>query len=297
MFGKIFEQIYDSSIAEDWTVRTVFQDFIVLADINGVVDRTPEAISRRTNVPIEVVKAAIAQLESPDPRSRSPDENGARIVRLDEHRDWGWMIVNYQRFREIASDEQRREKTRVRVARFKLRHKGLTDGNAPVTLGNAGNAMQKQKQKQKQREVQTQLGAIAPPVRDLPEKFKTSRMVSQWQVWQNCRRAHKKPNSWPDLFNAQLDWLERYDEPTAYEILGASIRNGWQGLFEPKNVKGINGIVRPAEQIRALDDEIQRHPANRDSKNYRDDCTQAQRDDLKSLRTKRSAINSQMARI
>lgn len=155
MFGKIFEQIYDSSVAEDWTVRVVFQDFVILADINGVVDRTPEAIARRTNVPLEVVKKAIQQLEKPDPRSRSKEEDGARIRRLDEHRDWGWEVINYHKYREIASDEQRREKTRNRTKKWRdsaANNGSVTQCDAPVTLCDAGDAMQKQKQKQRDKD-------------------------------------------------------------------------------------------------------------------------------------------------
>jgi len=160
MYGKIFEQIFDSSIAEDYRVRLVFQDMIVLADMHGVVDRTHEAIARRTNVPEKIVRQAITVLESPDKNSRSPEHGGARIVRLDEHRDWGWVIVNHQKFRQIASEDQRREKTRERVDRFRTKHKeskptepkdkehnDLEQCNAPVTPCNAGNAMQRQKQR------------------------------------------------------------------------------------------------------------------------------------------------------
>ena len=107
-FVKIFEQIYDSSIAEDWQTRVVFQDMLVLADKNGIVDRTPEAIARRTNIPLEMVRAAIPKLEAPDMSSRTPDHDGRRIVRLDEHRDWGWRIVNFQKYRESATKEMLR---------------------------------------------------------------------------------------------------------------------------------------------------------------------------------------------
>jgi len=119
MFAKVFEQIYDSSIAENYLTRLVFEDMLTLADINGVVDKTHEAISRRTNVPIDVVKKGIAELERPDNRSRRPEHGGCRIVRLDDHRDWGWLIVNYEYYRKIASEEQRREKTRGRVQKFR----------------------------------------------------------------------------------------------------------------------------------------------------------------------------------
>jgi hypothetical protein len=40
MYVKIFAQIYDSSIAEDYLVRLVFEDFLILADKHGHVDMT-----------------------------------------------------------------------------------------------------------------------------------------------------------------------------------------------------------------------------------------------------------------
>lgn len=156
MYAKVFRQIFDSSIANDYQVRFVFEDFLKLADINGVVDMTPEAIARVTNVPLKMVRHGITALESPDNRSRSKEHEGRRIIRLDDHRDWGWMIVNYDYYRKLASEEQRREKTRVRVARFKSKCKsqdGQTElGNAVVTLGNAGNAMEREREREKHRE-------------------------------------------------------------------------------------------------------------------------------------------------
>jgi hypothetical protein len=149
MYAKVFAQIFDSSIADDFRLRHFFMDLLVLADADGVVDMTPTAIAARTRIPLEDVTAMLAKLEQPDPESRTPDADGRRIERLDEHRTWGWHLINYHRFRMIASDEQRREKTRERVARFKQKRQQNAAGNAVVTLANAGNAMQKQKQKQK----------------------------------------------------------------------------------------------------------------------------------------------------
>jgi len=158
MFAKIFSQIYDSTLAEDWQVRLVFTDLLTLADINGVVEMTHEAISRRTNVPLEIVRRGISELEKPDPHSRTKADEGRRIQRLEADREWGWFITNYEHYRKIASEEQRRSTTAARVARFKDKQaKGnasVTHGNALVTVTNGGNAMQKQKQKQKQREME-----------------------------------------------------------------------------------------------------------------------------------------------
>ena len=156
MFAKVFSQIFDSSIAENPELRFTFTDLLTLADQNGVVDMTHEAIARRTNRPLELIKANIAELEQPDTRSRTARAEGRRLTRLDEHRDWGWLIVNYDTFRMTASEEQRREKTAERTRNYRQRMDSqqcdapVTHGDAPVTHGDACDAKQKQKQKQKQ---------------------------------------------------------------------------------------------------------------------------------------------------
>lgn len=109
MFAKIFAQIFDSSIANDCRARHVFMDLLVLADSDGVVDMTLDALARRTNVPIDEVRQAIVQLSAPDAGTRTQEEEGRRIMPIDEHRDWGWQVVNYQHYREIRDEESRRE--------------------------------------------------------------------------------------------------------------------------------------------------------------------------------------------
>ncbi|MCC6486427.1 MAG: hypothetical protein IT364_02925 [Candidatus Hydrogenedentes bacterium] len=129
MYAKIFQQIYDSSVCEDWQVMITFQQLLILANQDGVVDMTPEAISRRTNIPLKIISHGIRKLEQPDPRSRSGDMEGRRVVLIDNHRDWGWWIVNYQHYRELAKAEEKREADRVRIAAKRADGKPLTINN------------------------------------------------------------------------------------------------------------------------------------------------------------------------
>lgn len=108
MFAKLFGQIFDSSIAEDYNCRRMFMDLLVLADSDGVVDMTLEAISRRTNVPIAEVQKYITELGQPDNTSRSKLKEGRRIVPIDSQRSWGWQIVNYAHYRQVKDEEARR---------------------------------------------------------------------------------------------------------------------------------------------------------------------------------------------
>ena len=108
VFAKIFSQIFDSSISSDYIVRHTFMDLLVLADRDGVVDMTTDAIARRTNVPEEMIIHAIAKLVAPDAQSRSHEEDGCRLVPIDSHRSWGWQIVNYEHYRNLRDEEARR---------------------------------------------------------------------------------------------------------------------------------------------------------------------------------------------
>ena len=108
MYAKIFSQIFDSSIAENYEVRHVFEDLLKLADKEGCVDMTQEAIARRTNAPIEKIRMGIEELMKPDARSRSKEQDGRRLILIDSNRDWGWIIVNYAHYRALRDEESRR---------------------------------------------------------------------------------------------------------------------------------------------------------------------------------------------
>jgi hypothetical protein len=108
MFAKIFGQIFDSSIADNHKHRHVFMDLLVLADSDGVVDMTVEAVARRTNVPLDEVIEAIDAFCAPDIRSNSRQEEGRRLLPIDERKPWGWQIVNYHHYRAIRDEEARR---------------------------------------------------------------------------------------------------------------------------------------------------------------------------------------------
>jgi len=115
MFGKIFSQMYEGTLASKgpWEALVTFQQFIVLANRHGEVDKTADAISRITTIPLPIIEKGIEALSAPDPGSRTPACEGRRIVLIDSHRNWGWRIVNYDKYRKIRSEEERREYQRV----------------------------------------------------------------------------------------------------------------------------------------------------------------------------------------
>lgn len=111
MYGKLFAQMYDGTLGSrgPWQALVTFQQLIILADKTGIVDMTAEAIARRTTVPLDIVELGLSELSKPDEASRSPDEQGRRIVALDPARPWGWRIVNYAKYRQLRNEDERRE--------------------------------------------------------------------------------------------------------------------------------------------------------------------------------------------
>lgn len=116
MYTKVFRQIYDGTLADNWQALVTFQQLLVLADEAGVVDMTIGAIHRKTGIPVDVLTAGIAILEAPDPASRTPDMEGRRIARMDEHRDWGWFLVNFMKYRQLVSKDEKRQADRSRIS-------------------------------------------------------------------------------------------------------------------------------------------------------------------------------------
>lgn len=116
MYGKIFSSMYDGSLYGQWEAIVTFQQMIVLADAEGYVDMTPQALAARTSIPLDIIQKGIELLLSPDKYSRTPDCDGRRIELVDDSRPWGWRIVNHAKYRQMASAEEKREADKVRIA-------------------------------------------------------------------------------------------------------------------------------------------------------------------------------------
>lgn len=116
MYGKIFDSMYEGTLYGHWEAIVTLQQMLVLCDAEGIIDITPQALAARTSIPLEIIEKGIRILSEPDQYSRTPGEDGKRIVPLEEHRPWGWQIVNYLKYRNLQSREQKREADRVRIA-------------------------------------------------------------------------------------------------------------------------------------------------------------------------------------
>lgn len=108
------------------------QQLIVLSTPDGIVDMTPQAIAARTSIPLDIIKKGLSKLEETDPYSRTPGDDGRRIVLIDEHRPWGWRLVNHWKYMRLRNMAQKREADRVRIADKRKKNKDVASVSHPV---------------------------------------------------------------------------------------------------------------------------------------------------------------------
>jgi hypothetical protein len=109
-----------------------------------------------------------------------------------------------------------------------------SDGEAP---GNAGKGKEREKEKEKEKEG-VRGRAAAPPVFVFPKNLDTPTFRTAWDDWLAYRRERRLPALKPRSVEAQLAKLAEWGWAAAVSAIRNSIRNGWQGLFEPKSPPG-----------------------------------------------------------
>lgn len=164
--------MFDGSLRGKSDPILVFVNLIASANRFGEVDRHFRAIADETGLPIDRVKAAITELQTPDAESRSKELEGRRIELLDPERGWGWKIVNYLYYRDLRNEETRREQNREAQARFKRQQ--VSRGKPTVSNGNQDNESKPmQKQRHMQKDIVSPNGdtpappALVPTVEDI----------------------------------------------------------------------------------------------------------------------------------
>ncbi|HEY6108674.1 MAG TPA: hypothetical protein VIV56_07205 [Gemmatimonadales bacterium] len=115
MFAKVFTSLWEGSMVGRADMQLVFVFLLAHCDRDGFVDIHPKVIAQLTGIQLERVRAALLELEEMDPESRSQDQGGARLERIDAHRAWGWRIVNHGKYRAMRDDDERRLANRLRM--------------------------------------------------------------------------------------------------------------------------------------------------------------------------------------
>ena len=118
-YAKLFDCIIHSTIwQEPLHVKVVWVTMLAMADFHGEVAASVPGLAKAAGVTIEQCEEALSCFLSPDPYSRSPEAEGRRLEVIPG----GWELINYVKYKELKSEDQKREQSAERSRRYRERH-------------------------------------------------------------------------------------------------------------------------------------------------------------------------------
>jgi hypothetical protein len=134
-YTKLFSSIVTSTVWQsDPETKIVWITMLALADRHGEVQGSIPGLAHIAGVSLEGCKRALERFQQPDEYSRTKDHEGRRIEEIDG----GWALLNYAKYRAMASSDDQMEKNAERQRRHRLRKRETagTDRSSSVTESN-----------------------------------------------------------------------------------------------------------------------------------------------------------------
>lgn len=246
-YTKLFSSIVTSTIwVETDRTRIVWITMLALADKNGEVQASIPGLARIAGVPIADCEEAIGKFLAPDPYSRTPDDEGRRIEKIDG----GWALINHAKYREMASREESKDAHAKRQKRYRDREKrNVTVSDASVTpsdesvtdtvhIADADTYADSDIQTIPPLSPDGGMGKIEKPKKTeemprIPDLIDTPNMRQAWETWLAYRKSIRKSVNPFGAKQSMKDFL-LWGERESIQSIENSIRNGWQGLVAPK---------------------------------------------------------------
>jgi len=126
-YTKLFSSILQSTV---WhmkdSYRLLWISMLALADQDGIVEAAVPGLAHTARISLEDCEAGLATFMEPDPYSRTPDNEGRRIEKING----GWRLLNFELYRDRKSQEETRRKAAERQQRRRDRMAQVTPSNA-----------------------------------------------------------------------------------------------------------------------------------------------------------------------
>jgi hypothetical protein len=128
-YTKLFGTLINSTVwLEDNETRILWITMLAMADKNGEVKSSVPGLCKQAQISLEGCLKALGKFSAPDPLSTSQDYDGRRIEAING----GWLLLNYGRYRRMASLADKKENDAERQRRARERKRS---GTVTVTGG------------------------------------------------------------------------------------------------------------------------------------------------------------------
>lgn len=102
-YSKLFSCIVTSSVwCQDSATLRVWIAMLAMKDTNGNVEGSIPGFASLARVTVEEMRRAVEILSSPDPDSRTTDQEGRRITPIPG----GWHIINHDKYRNMGQSQE-----------------------------------------------------------------------------------------------------------------------------------------------------------------------------------------------
>lgn len=236
-YAKLWSGITESSLWDgSKEARLLFVSMLARADSVGFVEAAPSGLARIANLTKDEVAAALQELTSPDPESKSKVADGKRVAIVPR----GFCVVNYEEYRARRDDDERREYMRQYMRDYRAGKKRLSDDVNSSKSSKPGLA-----QAEAEAEAETTTAAPSAPLLPKPKRRNLASLdiikkdsdrqafQSLWEDWP--KRSDGKPSrgSRPKAELCFQKILEA-GEVKAFELLEASAvyREEWSQVKE-----------------------------------------------------------------
>lgn len=139
MFGKIFESMFTGSMVGKGSPFFAVWAYVIAhavpdSKVGTQVELNPAIIGFLLGEPVETVERVLREMQEPDLKSRTQDEQGRKLVPLG---GYSYRVVNGAKYRAMRDQAARREQNRRAQAVFRdkkvLKRSQLGPGEAAGT--------------------------------------------------------------------------------------------------------------------------------------------------------------------
>jgi hypothetical protein len=118
VYGKFFASTFTGSMYGAGPDVFAVWAYVIANTHDSQVELNPLMMAGTLGTTVERVEAAIAYLCAPDPRSRSKECEGRRLIREGE---FAYRVPTFAAYRSIRNEEERREYNRIKKAEQRQR--------------------------------------------------------------------------------------------------------------------------------------------------------------------------------
>jgi hypothetical protein len=215
-YTPLFASLTTGTLCGRWPDVGLWAIVLSLSNRHGLLDVTPMYLSTVTGLPQLDVVACMRRFCETDPYSRTAVAGGARLTLIDEHRDWGWRIVNHGAYREKARKQMQQIES--------------------TASGRDADRKRLKRERSASGDIQRSPASSASSSADRPSDSDAN-TDTDIKHKRNTLRASGKPYGCPEFKRLQLIYPRRAGHqhwPKAFKLIQVLLREGstWQQILD-----------------------------------------------------------------